>query len=233
MEIQGQIKSCRGHPVGMRGDLCLGAANGHSVPFVKWERERDAEGWWGNRASTWGRSPVQFRGGIPGQMLPSPGLGWMGGSGWQWLGTWMPSLLIYTLWQVAVQPFLRLITGRESTFNPSVRLSEEVSVFMFPWGQEHSTANSSEKAPPFLSSWGCCRFSLCPTPTFSLVELLLPCSISIIYYFSLADAVCSSGRYRLSNKMDKYWINCVSSVFFFPQVVIFNFSKLKLMDSKE
>ena len=27
---------------------------------------------------------------------------------------------------------LRLITGRESTFNPFVRLSEEVSVFMFP-----------------------------------------------------------------------------------------------------
>lgn len=38
----------------------------------------------------------------------------------------------FTLWQVAMQPFLRLITGRESTFNPSVWLSEEVSVFMFP-----------------------------------------------------------------------------------------------------
>lgn len=218
MEIQGQIKSCWGHPVGMWGDLCLGAANGHSVPFVKWERERDAESWWGNRASTWGRSPAQFRGRIPGQMLPSPGLGWMGGSGWQWLGTWVLSLLIHTLWQVAMQPFLRLITGRESTFNPSVRLSEEVSVFMFPWGQEHATANSSEKKA-LLRSWvlEAAALSLsAPPPTFPLVELLLPCFISIIYYFSLADAVCSSGRYRLSNKMDKYWINCVSSVFFFP-----------------
>ena len=188
MEIQGQIKSCRGHPVGMRGDLCLRAANGHSMPFVKWERERDAEGWWGNRASTWGRSPVQFRGGIPGQMLPSPGLGWIGGSGWQPLGTWMPSLLIHTLWQVAVQPFLRLITGRESAFNPSVRLSEEVSVFMFPWGQEHSTANSSEKAPPrswvleaaalslsappppFLS-WNCCYHALSPSFVTFLLQM--------------------------------------------------------------
>ena len=55
-----------------------------------------------------------------------------GGGCWQGPGTWMLSLLIHALWQVALQPFLKLITGRENAFNPSVRLSEEVSVFIFP-----------------------------------------------------------------------------------------------------
>ena len=129
MEIQGQIKSCWGHPVGMRGDLCLWAANGHSVPFVKQEREE-----------------MQKAGE---ETEPAPGAGalhdseagfldkWYHPRAWDERGkrlTAAPECCHFslTLWQVAMQPFLRLITGRESTFNPSVWLSEEVSVFMFP-----------------------------------------------------------------------------------------------------
>lgn len=178
--------------------------------------ERDAEGWWGETEPAPGAGALHNSeaGFLDKCYHPRAWDEW--GSGWQWLGTWVLSACIHTLWQVAMQPFLRLITGRESTFNPSVRLSEEeVSVFMFPWGQEGMLLQTAVRRKALLRSWvlEAAALSLsAPPPTFPLVELLLPCLSPSFYYFSLADAVCSSGRYKLSNKMDKYRINCVSSV---------------------
>lgn len=153
--------------------LCR-AANGYYVQSVKWGSERGAEVLNG-RASVRGGSSAWFLSGISRQMAPSTGLGWVVGGCYWWLGTWMLSLLTHTLWQVAFQPFLKLITGRESTFNPSVRRSEEASLSSSsPEIRSTVTANRSQKAPsPSWTLEAALSFTL--SLLFSLLELLLPC----------------------------------------------------------
>lgn len=162
----------------MWGDLCLRAANGHSVPFVKWEREREMQrGWWGNRASTWGRSPAQFRGRIPGQMLPSRAWDEWGESGWQWLASLVLATYSHSMAgsNAAVS---KTDHWKESTVQHICGSLKRCLSSCSPWVQGMQTAVrrrlycvlefmrllpflSLPHPPPFLS-WNCCYHVLSP-----------------------------------------------------------------------